>query len=128
MDNHYLLLIQTPDVNLSKGMRQLNGVYSQANNCRHKRVGHLFQGRFKAVLVDSDTYLLELSRYVNESQGQALQLPPPAFVNMRLLSTQLPPCALQDRCSDVSLWCATRQDSPRRPIQRKPILKALYGS
>jgi len=64
MDNHYHLLIQTPDGNLSKGMRQLNGVYTQASNRRHKRVGHLFQGRFKAILVDSDAYLLELSRYV----------------------------------------------------------------
>lgn len=64
MDNHYHLLIQTPDGNLSKGMRQLNGVYTQASNRRHKRVGHLFQGRFKAILVDSDRYLLELSRYV----------------------------------------------------------------
>lgn len=64
MDNHYHLLIQTPDGNLSKGMRQLNGVYTQASNRRHRRVGHLFQGRFKAILVDSDVYLLELSRYV----------------------------------------------------------------
>jgi len=64
MDNHYHLLIQTPDGNLSKGMRQLNGVYTQASNRRHRRVGHLFQGRFKAILVDGDAYLLELSRYV----------------------------------------------------------------
>ena len=58
MDNHYHLLIQTPDGNLSKGMRQLNGVYTQASNRRHKRVGHLLQGRFKAILVDGDAYLL----------------------------------------------------------------------
>ena len=64
MDNHYHLLIRTPDGNLSKGMRQLNGVYTQANNRRHRRVGHLFQGRFKAILVDSDAYLLELARYI----------------------------------------------------------------
>jgi REP element-mobilizing transposase RayT len=64
MDNHYHLLVQTPDGNLSKGMRQLNGVYTQASNRRHGRVGHLFQGRFKAILVDSDAYLLELARYV----------------------------------------------------------------
>jgi len=64
MDNHYHLLIQTPDGNLSKGMRQLNGVYTQVSNRRHGRVGHLFQGRFKAILVDSDAYLLELARYV----------------------------------------------------------------
>lgn len=64
MDNHYHLLIQTPDGNLSKGMRQLNGVYTQSTNLRHRRVGHLFQGRFKAILVDSDAYLLELARYI----------------------------------------------------------------
>jgi REP element-mobilizing transposase RayT len=64
MDNHYHLLIQTPDANLSKGMRQLNGVYTQSSNRRHQRAGHLFQGRFKAILVDSDAYLLELLRYV----------------------------------------------------------------
>lgn len=45
-------------------MRQLNGVYTQASNRHHRRVGHLFQGRFKAILVDSDAYLLELTRYV----------------------------------------------------------------
>ena len=64
MDNHYHLLIRTSDGNLSKGMRQLNGVYTQASNRRHRRVGHLFQGRFKAILVDSDAYLLELARYI----------------------------------------------------------------
>lgn len=64
MDNHYHLLVQTPDGNLSKGMRQLNGVFTQLSNRRHGRTGHLFQGRFKAILVDSDTYLTELSRYI----------------------------------------------------------------
>ena len=64
MDNHYHLLIQTPDGNLSKGMRQLNGVFTQASNRRHQRTGHLFQGRFKAILVDKEAYLLELSRYI----------------------------------------------------------------
>lgn len=64
MDNHYHLIIETLDGNLSKGMRQLNGVYTQASNRRHGRGGHLFQGRYKAILVDKDRYLLELSRYV----------------------------------------------------------------
>ena len=64
MGNHYHLLIETPDANLSKGMRQLNGVYTQASNRRHGREGHLFQGRYKAILVDRDAYFLELSRYV----------------------------------------------------------------
>lgn len=49
---------------MSYGMRQLNGVYGQSFNQRHKSVGHLFQGRFKAILVEKDSYLLELSRYL----------------------------------------------------------------
>ena len=64
MDNHYHLLIETPEGNLSPGMRQLNGVYTQRFNRRHGRVGHVFQGRFKAIVVDRDSYLLELCRYV----------------------------------------------------------------
>lgn len=64
MDNHYHLLVQTPDANLSKGMRQINGVYTQAYNRKHQIMGHLFQGRYKAIHVDEETYLLELSRYI----------------------------------------------------------------
>jgi len=64
MSNHYHLLVETPEANLSKGMRQLNGVYTQQVNRAHARVGHLFQGRFKGILVEKDTYLLELARYI----------------------------------------------------------------
>jgi len=64
MDNHYHLLIETPDGNLSKGMRQLNGVYTQKYNWLHQKTGHVFQGRYKAILVEKDSYLLELCRYV----------------------------------------------------------------
>lgn len=64
MSNHYHLIVETPDANLSKGMRQLNGIFSQASNRRHRRVGHVFQGRYKAIVVDKDSYLLALTRYV----------------------------------------------------------------
>lgn len=64
MTNHYHILIETPEANLSQGMRQLNGVYTQRLNRAHKRVGHVFQGRYKAILVERDSYLLELARYV----------------------------------------------------------------
>ena len=64
MDNHYHILIETAEGNLSQGMRQLNGVYTQACNRRHQRVGHVFQGRYKAILVQKDSYLLELARYI----------------------------------------------------------------
>ena len=64
MTNHYHLLIETVDPTLSRGMRQLNGVYTQAFNRRHEQVGHLFQGRYKAILVEKEAYLLELARYI----------------------------------------------------------------
>ena len=64
MSNHYHLLVETPDGNLSKGMRQLNGVYTQKYNRCNRKVGHVFQGRFKSVLVDGDAYLKELARYI----------------------------------------------------------------
>jgi putative transposase len=64
MDNHYHLLIETPDGNLSIGMRQLNGIYTQLFNKRHERTGHLLQGRYNAILVQKDRYLLEVCRYI----------------------------------------------------------------
>lgn len=64
MNNHYHLIIETPDGNLSKGMRQLNGVYTQIFNRRHHRVGHIFQGRYKAILIQKESHLLEVCRYV----------------------------------------------------------------
>ena len=64
MGNHYHLVIETAEPTLSRGMRHLNGNYTQAFNSRHGRVGHIFQGRFKAILVQAESYLLEISRYV----------------------------------------------------------------
>ena len=65
MSNHYHLLLETPSGNLSQIMRHLNGAYTTYFNIKRKRAGHLFQGRFKAILVDADTYALELSRYIH---------------------------------------------------------------
>lgn len=67
MGNHYHLVVQTSQPNLSRLMRHVNGVYTQAFNRRHGLVGHLFQGRFKAILVDGDAYLLTLCRYVERN-------------------------------------------------------------
>jgi len=77
MTNHYHLVVETPEGNLSKGMRHLNGMYTQASNRRHGRTGHLFQGRFKAILVDKDSYLLELVRHVvlNLVRAKMVKLP-----------------------------------------------------
>jgi REP element-mobilizing transposase RayT len=64
MTNHYHLLVETPDANLTLGMRQLNGMYTQRFNRRHARVGHVFQGRYHAVLVQKESHLLEVARYI----------------------------------------------------------------
>jgi REP element-mobilizing transposase RayT len=64
MENHYHIMIETPEGNLSRGMRHLNGVFTQVFNQRHRRVGHLFQGRYKAIVVEKERHLLSLCRYV----------------------------------------------------------------
>ncbi len=64
MGNHYHLLIETPDANLSESMRDINGNYTQCFNVKHERVGHLMQGRYKAFVIEKDLYLLEVVRYI----------------------------------------------------------------
>jgi REP element-mobilizing transposase RayT len=64
MGNHYHLLIETPDGNLSQFMRDLNGNYTQAFNQTYDRTGHLFEGRFKSFVSEKESYLLEVARYV----------------------------------------------------------------
>ena len=89
MGNHYHLLIETPDANLSRGMRQLNGIYTQKFNWKHHRSGHLLQGRYKAILVDKDEYLLELARYlmlnpVRAGMADSRRIMPGAATGQRL--------------------------------------------
>ena len=64
MGNIYYLIIETKNANLSKGMRQLNGVYTQNFNRRHSRGGHIFQGRYKSILVQKEKYLKDLARFI----------------------------------------------------------------
>ncbi|MFT6916266.1 MAG: putative transposase [Motiliproteus sp.] len=64
MSNHYHLLIETSKPTLSKGMKYINGTYTQSYNRLHQRTGHVYEGRFKAILVERDSYLLELARYI----------------------------------------------------------------
>ncbi len=65
MDNHYHLLIETPHANIKQIMQNINTSYTVYANKRHKRFGHLFQGRYKAFIVDKESYLMELSRYIH---------------------------------------------------------------
>jgi len=71
MTNHYHLLVQTPDANLSRAMRHLNGVYTQKYNKKHGYDGQLFRGRYKSILVETDSYVLELVRYIHRNPLKA---------------------------------------------------------
>jgi putative transposase len=71
MQNHYHLLVQTPDGNISRSMRHLNGVYTQRFNRTHHYDGQLFRGRYKSILVEGDSYLLELVRYIHRNPLEA---------------------------------------------------------
>lgn len=77
MSNHYHLLVETPEGNLSQIMRHINGAYTNYFNTKRQRAGHLFQGRYKAILVEKDAYSLELSRYIhlNPVRAGMVQLP-----------------------------------------------------
>jgi REP element-mobilizing transposase RayT len=71
MSNHYHLLLQTPDGNLSRCMRHINGIYTQYFNRNYKKDGSLFRGRYKAIIVDADSYLLQLFRYIHKNPLRA---------------------------------------------------------
>jgi len=71
MSNHYHLLVHTPDGNISRCMRHINGVYTQRFNRYHKKDGQLFRGRYKAVLVNADNHLLEVLRYIHRNPLRA---------------------------------------------------------
>lgn len=78
MGNHYHFVLHTRQANLSVLMREINGVYTQRFNRRHGKVGHLFQGRFKAILVDKDSYLAQLCPYVELNPVRAGMVAEPA--------------------------------------------------
>jgi putative transposase len=71
MPNHYHMLLQTPDANISRSMRHLNGVYTQRYNRRHRSDGQLFRGRYKSILIGTDSYLLQAVRYIHRNPLQA---------------------------------------------------------
>src|SRR3972149_269634 len=71
MPNHYHLLVQTPNPNLSRCLRHIDGVYTQRFNRRHGHDGPLFRGRYKALLIEADSYLLQLVRYIHRNPLEA---------------------------------------------------------
>ena len=71
MPNHYHMLVHTPEANISRAMRHINGVYTQRFNSRHHLDGQLFRGRYKSILVNGDSYLLQLVRYIHRNPLKA---------------------------------------------------------
>lgn len=71
MPNHYHMLIHTPEGNISRAMRHINGVYTQRFNSRHQIDGQLFRGRYKSILVNGESYLLQLVRYIHRNPLKA---------------------------------------------------------
>ena len=114
MSNHYHLLVETVEANLSQGMRQLNGVYTQHFNRRHKLVGHVLQGRYKAILVQQEKYLLELARYIvlNPVRAHMVVSPDawPWSSHRYFLDDATPPCWLA-RDWLLSQFGATRDEA-----------------
>ncbi|HEX4438587.1 MAG TPA: transposase [Thermoanaerobaculia bacterium] len=109
MTNHYHLLIETPEPTLSRGMHRLNGTYTQRYNRRHARVGHLFQGRFKSILVERERHLMTLIRYIVLNPVRA---------------------GLVDRASEWqwSSYCATAGTAPRPNWLETAWILAQFGS
>ncbi len=77
MSNHFHLMLETPLGNLSRIMKHINGSYTTYFNVKHKRAGHLLQGRYKAILVQADTYAAELSRYIHLNPVRAKMVSSP---------------------------------------------------
>ena len=117
MGNHYHLIIDTPDGNLSIGMRQLNGIYTQKFNKRHGRVGHLFQGRFKGILIQKDSHLLEVCRYVVLNPVRAAKVQRPgewiwSSYGATVGRKKAPPCL-------VTNWVLSQFGSKRKLAQAR---------
>ncbi len=124
MDNHFHLLVETPAANLSRGMRQLNGVYTQRFNRRHRKVGHLFQGRFKAILVERDRYLLELARYIVLNPVRARRVKSPKNYPW---SSYRPTLGLAPAPSGLTTDWVLGQFAKTKPAARKRYAKFVHA-
>lgn len=137
MSNHYHLILETPDANLSNGMRQLNGVYTQKVNYWHARTGHVFQGRYKAIVIDKQNYLLEVCRYVVLNPVRALLVDSPKdwpWSSYRSIAGYAPPkkllseeWILQQFSDDLQEARSLYQDFVRDGLQVRDMWKGLKG-
>jgi putative transposase len=135
MNNHYHLMVETPEPNLSRAMQWLNGSYTSWFNVRHKRVGHLFQGRFKGFLVEDDAGWQEIGRYVhlNPVRVGALALGKDDRSSRRLGAGEAPSEDLVTKRLDVLhqyRWSSYRAYAGLEPVPDwlfTEVLSALCG-
>jgi putative transposase len=116
MPNHYHLLVQTPDANLSRFMRHVDGVHTQRFNRFHKCDGSLFRGRYKSILVDADTYLLDLVRYIHRNPlraGLVSRLDRYPWSSHRAYLSRSAKWAWLDNEPVLSMLCPSRKDSAK---------------
>jgi REP element-mobilizing transposase RayT len=134
MGNHFHFVLHTRQANLSRLMRHVNGVYTQRFNRRHEKVGHLFQGRFKAILVDTQAYLLTLCRYVELNPVRAGLVPHPqawAWSSCRAhVGAAAAPDWLDTRTLHAHLMgreCRTAADATRAAQRYAALLESAPG-
>ena len=139
MSNHFHLVVHTPQANLNRFMQRFNTTYTVYFNRRHSRSGHLFQGRYKALLVDADSYLLELSRYVHLNpvrvkRNASLRLSEKREVLQRYQwssyggYTHLGKRLAFLACGKVLSMIGTGDDARSRRAYRRFVQKGLEGS
>lgn len=117
MGNHYHLVVHTRQANLSQLMRHVNGVYTQRFNRRHSLVGHLFQGRFKAILVDRHSYLLEVCRYVDLNPVRAGLVGQPAEWTWSSYAAHTGQHVGPPWLDSHALWSALLEETVMNPAQ-----------
>jgi len=129
MENHYHLMLETPRGNLSQAMHHINSAYTVSSNLRNKRVGHLFQGRYKSILIDSEAYALEVSRYLHLNPARAGIAGDPftyrwsslgAYVGRRVVPDWL--------TTDYVLSYFRRPESRRRIAYRRFVASGMRGT
>ncbi len=119
MGNHYHLVVHTRQANLSQLMRHVNGVYTQRFNRRHGLVGHLFQGRYKAFVVDQQNYLMEVCRYVDLNPVRAGMVAHPGDWPWSSYCAHTGRCTGPPWLDSASLWAALTGDAVHSPAQAR---------
>jgi REP element-mobilizing transposase RayT len=136
MTNHYHLLVETPHANLPVIMRHINGAYTNYYNTKRKRAGHLFQGRYRAILIEADEYLLELSRYIHLNPVRAGVTAKPEehpwssysdYIGARQAPGWLRMDAVKGHLSDNKEYCRFVEEMPAKDYE-SPLLRTVAST